>query len=179
MARPPAPRADTHPTMRTPIGGRPYRSDPSKCNNNNDNNNNMRTKRGGQHGPRIHTTRPHRQGTTTNMDTCPVLKRTHGSEYRTPHQSSTTYILALDPSTPLIVDTCRFRACAPTRTSEPCPNLGLDLWCRGTCVSLLVKLRRYLWGISIQLLIRLMCVISQQMAIFLYFYSECVIEPQH
>ena len=88
----------------------------------------MRTKRGGQHGPRTHTTRPHRQGTTTNIDTCPFLKRTHGSKDRTPHQSGTTYTLAL------IVDTCRFRACAPTRTSKPCPNLGLDLWCRGTCV---------------------------------------------
>ena len=88
----------------------------------------MRTKRGGQQGPRTHTTRPHRQGTTTNMDTCPVLKRTHGSKDRTPHQSDTTYTLAL------IVDTCRFRACASTRTSEPCPYLGLDLWCRDTCV---------------------------------------------
>ena len=130
MARPPEPRADTHTTMRTPIAGRPYRNDPSniKIVINDNNNNNMRTKRGGQHRPRTHTTRPHRQGTTTNMDTCPVLKRTHGSKDRTPHQSSTTYTLAL------IVDTCRFRACAPTRTSEPCPNLGLDLWCRGTCV---------------------------------------------
>ena len=29
MARPPEPCADTHTTMRTPIAGRPYRSDPS------------------------------------------------------------------------------------------------------------------------------------------------------
>ena len=93
----------------------------------------MRTKRGGQHGRRTHTMRPHRQGSTTNMDTCPVLKRTQGSKDRTPHQSGTTYRLALDPPTSLIVGTCRFRACAPTRTSEPCPNLGLDLWYRGTC----------------------------------------------
>ena len=137
MARPPASRADTHPTMRTPIAGRPYRSDPSKYNNNNNNgnnNNNVCTKRGDQHGPRTRTTRPHGQGTTTNMDTCPVLKHTHGSEDRTPHQSGTTYTSTLDPPTLLIVDTCRFRACAPTRTSEPCHNLGLDLWCRGTCV---------------------------------------------
>ena len=88
----------------------------------------MRTKRGGQHGPPTHTTRPHRQGTTTNMDTCPVLKRTHGSNDRTPHQSGTTYTLALDPPTTFIVDNCRFRACAPTRTS----NLALILaWTYG------------------------------------------------
>ena len=31
-----------------------------------------------------------------------------------------------------------------------------------------------------QLLVRLMCVISQQMVIFyFYFHSECMIEPQH
>ena len=94
----------------------------------------MRTKRGGQHGPRTYTTRPHRQGTMINMDTCPVLKRTHGSKDRTPHQSGTTYTLAL------IVDTCLFRACAPTRTSEPCPNLDLDLWCRAHALGSLVKL---------------------------------------
>ena len=40
-------------------------------------------------------------------------------------------------------------------------------------------LRRYLRGVSIQLLVRLMCVISQEIVIFLYFHSECVIEPQH
>ena len=81
-----------------------------------------------------HVPRSPPSGHNDNMDTCPVLKRTHESEDRTPHQSGTRYASTLDPPTPLIVDTCRFRACAPTRTSEPCPNLGLDLWCRGTCV---------------------------------------------
>ena len=57
MARPPASRVDTHPTMRTPIIGRPYPSDPSKYNNNNnnDNSNNICTKRGDHHGPRTRT----------------------------------------------------------------------------------------------------------------------------
>ena len=94
----------------------------------------MRTKRGGQHGPRTHTTRPHRQGTTTNMNTCPVLKRTHGSKDRTPHQSDTTYTLAL------IVDTCRFQACASTRTSEPCPILAWTYGAVTRALGSLVKL---------------------------------------
>ena len=134
MTRPPASCVDTHPTMRTPIAGRPYRNDPSKYNNNN-----MRiiiiyAREEATSTEPKHVPRPPPSGHNDNMDTCPVLKRTHGSEDRTPHRPDTTYTSTLGPPTPLIVDTCRFRACAPTRTSEPCPNLGLDVWCRGTCV---------------------------------------------
>ena len=68
------------------------------------------------------------------MDTCPALKHTHRPKDRTPHRPGTTFTSTLDPPTSLIVDTCRFRACSPKRTSKPCPNLGLDLWCRGRCV---------------------------------------------
>ena len=88
----------------------------------------MRTKRGGQHGPRTHTTRPHRQGTATNMDTCLVLKRTHGSKDLTPHQSGTMYILALDPPPILLTVAVSGHA----RPNVP-PNLALILaWTYGT-----------------------------------------------
>ena len=39
--------------------------------------------------------------------------------------------------------------------------------------------RRFGIDWSVPLLVRLMCEISQQMVIFLYFHTECVIEPQH
>ena len=137
MARPPASRADTHPTMRTPIAGRPYRSDPSKYNNKNDNNNNICTKRGDQHGPRTRTMPPP-SGHNDNMDTCPVLKRTHGSEDRTPHRPGTTYTSTLDH--PLLLTLATSEHACPHLP----PNLALILaWTYGAVARALGSLVKF------------------------------------
>ena len=51
---------------------------------------------------------------------------------RTSHRPGHEHI-TLDPPTLLTVDTCRFQTRASICTSGPCPNIRLDLPCRGSC----------------------------------------------
>ena len=90
--------------------------------------------RGDQHGLRTRTTLPavrarRQHGHMSSSERHSRIDRSHITW--TGHHVHINPRYAHTPS----VDTCRFRACVPTRTSEPCSNLGLDLWCRGTCVS--------------------------------------------
>ena len=64
-------------------------------------------------------------GNNDNMDTCPVLNRTHRSKDRTPHGPDTTYTSTLDPPTPLIVDT--YLPFPSMRAPHVPPNLALIL----------------------------------------------------